>query len=339
MFGSFLDIFFIWEQDSLSSLVRVIIGLGAALAWIYILSYLEFNKKYTVLIDALILGMPNVLRFTVGAIPVYVGFALFGFSAFSESTFKFGSFGESVVTLFGIQNGDDIQNTFRALDSQVVVSRIYFFIFSIISIYTIANIFIAIMSNAYNYSAKKIHMGDDMIAREEQHTKIWADIMGMDTDSDDSSSTTDNGTRIRHKSKTKMHTPNDHPQSSLRNVNSVPGDIVVKDDDDSTKDGIFGATQQPGSTRDPARGSRTKTSDENLKNNTKEDATPEDGNDDDDDNDDQDEVTPREGDVPHDSSDIIPRAFSINDGDDDGDEEDADDESVETKPFIEPSEK
>jgi hypothetical protein len=140
--GSFIDIFYVWEQNIVSdTLTQVISGIGTLLSWAYMTHYLEFNRKYTVLIDALINGLPDVLRFAAGAVPVYVGFALFGFAAFSETTHRFSSFGESFVTLFGIQNGDDMQASFRALDAHLIISRIYLGLFSLVSIYTIANIF------------------------------------------------------------------------------------------------------------------------------------------------------------------------------------------------------
>jgi hypothetical protein len=62
----------------------------------YFLCFVLFDIS-KVLIDALILGMPNILRFTVGAIPVYIGFALFGFAAFSEATLRVSLFYFSVV--------------------------------------------------------------------------------------------------------------------------------------------------------------------------------------------------------------------------------------------------
>jgi hypothetical protein len=62
---------------------------------------------------------------------------------------KFSTLGEAAVTLFSLQNGDDIQATFRSTNAHVVVGRIYFFTFLLISIYAVANIFISIIEEAY----------------------------------------------------------------------------------------------------------------------------------------------------------------------------------------------
>lgn len=56
---------------------------------------------------------------------------------------------EALLTLFSLQNGDDIQATFRSTDNDIWVSRIYFYTFLFLAIYVVANIFIAIIEEAY----------------------------------------------------------------------------------------------------------------------------------------------------------------------------------------------
>lgn len=60
------------------------------------------------------------------------------------------------MTLFGLQNGDDVQGTFKDTSRDMVVSRIYLALFIFISIYGVANIFIAIMDESYSMSIRQV---------------------------------------------------------------------------------------------------------------------------------------------------------------------------------------
>eukprot|EP00027_Filamoeba_sp_ATCC50430_P015070 CAMPEP_0168574860 /NCGR_PEP_ID=MMETSP0413-20121227/19332_1 /TAXON_ID=136452 /ORGANISM="Filamoeba nolandi, Strain NC-AS-23-1" /LENGTH=737 /DNA_ID=CAMNT_0008608283 /DNA_START=381 /DNA_END=2594 /DNA_ORIENTATION=- len=138
-----------WVMDEF---VKFFLGIGTLMSWVNMMRYLEFDNKYTVLMLALGRGMPNVVRFIISAIPIFLGYALFGVLYFSEDTQRFSNLDEAMVTLFGLQNGDDVQATFRATNAHVFVSRLYFFTFCFIAVYTVANIFIAIIEDAYFYA-------------------------------------------------------------------------------------------------------------------------------------------------------------------------------------------
>ena len=85
---------------------KILIGLGCSLLWISVLRYLEYYAAYYALILTLRRGVPRVLRFLVGVLPVLMAYAFFGMAFFGELSTRFGSFGDSIVTLFAILNGD-----------------------------------------------------------------------------------------------------------------------------------------------------------------------------------------------------------------------------------------
>jgi len=188
--AAFLD-FFIEEDAENTMWERLLLGIGTLLAWINLVRYLEFDKKYTVLISALQRVFPNALRFLLGALPVFIGFALFGVAYFSETSLRFSTFGRACVTLFGLQNGDDVQGTFMDTSSDMLVSRIYLALFVFISIYGVANIFIAIMDEAYGVSMqqterlKRQEEAQALLAspsRESDLTnddELWSTILGL----------------------------------------------------------------------------------------------------------------------------------------------------------------
>eukprot|EP01113_Clastostelium_recurvatum_P000188 TRINITY_DN1008_c1_g1_i5.p1 TRINITY_DN1008_c1_g1~~TRINITY_DN1008_c1_g1_i5.p1 ORF type:complete len:789 (-),score=238.23 TRINITY_DN1008_c1_g1_i5:67-2376(-) len=151
--GCVLDL--VMDVDSEAGYIpKLLLGLGTLLIWVNMARYLEFDPKYTVLISSLTRGFPNTLRFLIGSIPIFVGFALFGVLAFSEYSMRFSTFGQACVTLFGLQNGDEIQQTFRSTNDTPYVGYIYTFAFVFISMYGVANIFIAIMDDSYSTSMR-----------------------------------------------------------------------------------------------------------------------------------------------------------------------------------------
>ena len=104
-------------------------------------------------------GLPRVLRFMVGVMPIMFGYAFFGMLYFGGSTTRFGTLGSSLVTLFAVLNGDVIRETF--LDLMYVdatVSQIFMYTFISLFIYVVLNVFIAIIEEAFFWNWKNRHV-------------------------------------------------------------------------------------------------------------------------------------------------------------------------------------
>jgi hypothetical protein len=134
------------------------VGLGCMMAWITMVQYFEHSGSYYVLILTLKKGTPRVLRFVIGIMPIFVGYALFGVALFSPYSDHFASMDDASVTLFSLLNGDDIHSVFEDLASFFpIVSRIYLYTFISLFIYAVLNIFIAIVEDAF-FASKAFSM-------------------------------------------------------------------------------------------------------------------------------------------------------------------------------------
>jgi len=78
-------------------------------------------------------------------------------------------------------NGDDLQNSIRSTDGHPIVSRFYFYTFLFIAIYAVANIFIAIIEDAYFSVKGNGHNSNSPIERA-ANRKHAEEAMNQDTD-------------------------------------------------------------------------------------------------------------------------------------------------------------
>eukprot|EP01114_Cavostelium_apophysatum_P002383 TRINITY_DN12120_c0_g1_i1.p1 TRINITY_DN12120_c0_g1~~TRINITY_DN12120_c0_g1_i1.p1 ORF type:complete len:447 (+),score=52.67 TRINITY_DN12120_c0_g1_i1:110-1342(+) len=180
--GCVFDIFWVLGPDNafqgIENVLKFCLGTGCLLSYINLIRYLEFDEHYMILIRALGKGMPQVFRFIVGVAPFFIGYALFGMLYFSDITQRFENLDTSVITLFGLQNGDEVQATLRSTTEYTLVSRLYLYTFLFIAIYAVVNIFIAIMENSY--SQVRLRLGDERNQRSPKEKTI----QHVDPDSD-----------------------------------------------------------------------------------------------------------------------------------------------------------
>lgn len=129
-------------------------GLACALSWFALVQFFEHFPNFYSLILTLRISAPKVLRYFLGAVPVFLGFAMFGVAMFSSYSEMFADLGAASVTLFAVLNGDVIHDVFKAcLPAGPLISRAYLYCFICMFIYAVLNIFIAIVEDSY-FSAK-----------------------------------------------------------------------------------------------------------------------------------------------------------------------------------------
>eukprot|EP01052_Picozoa_sp_SAG31_P002065 SAG31_NODE_69_length_28130_cov_15.318219_18_plen_555_part_00 len=118
--------------------------------------YLEFFPKYYVLISTVGEGLPSVLRFIVGCMPLYIAYTALGTILFGRYCELFGSIGMSAITLFSVLNGDSMLDVFNCIYTtqygslMATTSQIYLFLFVCVYIYCAISVFITIMSDAFS---------------------------------------------------------------------------------------------------------------------------------------------------------------------------------------------
>ena len=89
-----------------------ILSASAFLTIVNTTRYLEFFPKYYVLMSTVAEGMPNVLRFIVGCMPLYLGYSVLGTVMFGRVSDDFASVRRTWVTLFSLLNGDSMLDVF-----------------------------------------------------------------------------------------------------------------------------------------------------------------------------------------------------------------------------------
>jgi len=167
--ASILSMIEISAIDLGDSSVEIFSGLGCMLSWVNLVRYFEYNKKYYILIMSLKRAAPNVFRFFIGALPVLVGYTMFGVANFSIID-RFRNVDQTLVTLFATLNGDELIVTFASIyPVNPIISRIYLYTFICIFIYAVLNIFIFIVEEAFQY-AKEVaeEMKDNSDNKEEK---------------------------------------------------------------------------------------------------------------------------------------------------------------------------
>merc|ERR1719480_220648 len=106
--------------------------------WFDLVQYFEHFPQYYTLIQTLKMSAPRVLRFFIGVIPLFIGFAMFGVSFFSTYSVLFKDLGSAYVTLFALINGDVIHDVFVDLHpAGAYISRIYLYVFNSLFIYAV----------------------------------------------------------------------------------------------------------------------------------------------------------------------------------------------------------
>eukprot|EP00761_Pharyngomonas_kirbyi_P014120 gb/GECH01014150.1/.p1 GENE.gb/GECH01014150.1/~~gb/GECH01014150.1/.p1 ORF type:complete len:1141 (+),score=236.04 gb/GECH01014150.1/:1-3423(+) len=130
------------------------------LVWMNCLRYFQFSPKLYILILTLKNGMPKVIQFVTGALPVFFGYAFAGTILFGHYAHYFDSFSASCITLFAIMNGDAMHDIFDMIYGfnpfLAQLSRFYLYTFVVLFICCVLNIFILIMEDAFFFVKRYI---------------------------------------------------------------------------------------------------------------------------------------------------------------------------------------
>ncbi|GBO06009.1 Mucolipin-3 [Araneus ventricosus] len=131
----------------------ILLGVGNLFIWIGILRYLGFFPKYNMLILTVKRALPNVLRFLVCAVLLFVGSCFCSWIVLSPYHIKFRTLSRTAECLFSIMNGDDMFATFALLDTQLNLiwwfSRLFLYAFLVIFIYIVVSLFISVIMDTF----------------------------------------------------------------------------------------------------------------------------------------------------------------------------------------------
>ncbi|KAF4759185.1 Mucolipin-2 [Perkinsus olseni] len=125
-------------------------GFSAAFALVSLVQYLAHFRSLYILYSTLAHGIPQILKFLVGVLPVYLSFVVCAVCLFGFHSHWFVSLGDSSNARFSLLNGDQIHDTFTNLkDVSVLGSRLFLYSFLALFIYVVLNIFITIAEDAF----------------------------------------------------------------------------------------------------------------------------------------------------------------------------------------------
>ncbi|KAG7395303.1 Mucolipin-2 [Phytophthora boehmeriae] len=120
-----------------------------ALQWGSLVRYLQVNARFHILGLTLRRGLPRVLQFLVGVLPIFVGFVLFGTVMFGAKVPRFQSASATATTLFSVANGDEIHDTFSDVAYTPWVGQIYVYSYMILFSYVVLMVCIGIIEDAF----------------------------------------------------------------------------------------------------------------------------------------------------------------------------------------------
>ncbi|KAJ9456804.1 hypothetical protein DIPPA_09890 [Diplonema papillatum] len=147
-------------------------GLAVMCSLIVMISHLEHQPRFYLLMKTLRRGIPRAMKFVAGCFPILMGYAILGTVSFGSYADRFASLDASFVVLFSLMNGDIIDETFQSIffESSLflkVYSRLYLYTYIALFIYAILNILLAIMEDAYFQVKRQLIVGLREEARED----------------------------------------------------------------------------------------------------------------------------------------------------------------------------
>ena len=146
LIGSILGLF---ENDNMNGSMDILIGFGVMLCYITLGKYLDYNTKYALLYQTLKHSIQNIIPFLIGILPIFIGFTFLGLCLFWNSE-RFTNVTDVMKALYAIVNGDSIYDIIVDItDKDNFFGQIYGYLFTILFIIVVMNVFIAIIQEAY----------------------------------------------------------------------------------------------------------------------------------------------------------------------------------------------
>lgn len=137
------------ENDNMNGSMDTLIGFGVMLCYISLGKYLDYNTKYALLYQTLKRSVPNVIPFFIGIMPIFIGFTFLGLCLFWNSE-RFTNVTDVMKALFSIINGDSVYDIIVDItDKSKFFGQLYGYLFTILFIVVVMNVFIAIIQEAY----------------------------------------------------------------------------------------------------------------------------------------------------------------------------------------------
>lgn len=151
--GSILKICIQSKELTSYDVCSILLGTATMLVWIGVMRYLSFFQKYYILILTLKAALPNVIRFSICAVMIYLSYCFCGWIVLGPHHENFRTFSRVAGCLFSMINGDEIYSTFTKLREYSTLvwlfSRLYVYSFIPVFTYMVLSVFIALITDTY----------------------------------------------------------------------------------------------------------------------------------------------------------------------------------------------
>lgn len=141
--------FFCVSKVSLDMYYRVV-GFGCFFAWVTTIKYLEWSPNSYAIINTLKRSFSTLWRYVLGILPIFMAFVFLAMTLFWK-TGNYTDVSLSMITSFALLNGDTVYGFFSTnVDVNYLAGYLYMFIFLVLFITAIHNLFISIIGEGFD---------------------------------------------------------------------------------------------------------------------------------------------------------------------------------------------
>ena len=115
---------------------------------------MTFSKRIRFLFSMLHVSANDLIAFSLVLLVLFLAFGLSGFIAFGTDVKDFRTFHHSVLNLFRFMTGD--MDYYELASSSVILGSVYFCLWGIVILLMLANVFIAILTDAYGVVRQEV---------------------------------------------------------------------------------------------------------------------------------------------------------------------------------------
>ena len=148
----------IFDKENINASTEILVGFGSMFAYFGIGKYLDYSPKYSTIYKTLFFAFPNVVIFLISILPVFLGFSFLALCIFWRSE-RFTNVSDTMFNLFAIINGDSVYDIISDITKvSYFLGQLYGYIFCILFIVVVMNVFVSIINEAY-ISSKMLDQG------------------------------------------------------------------------------------------------------------------------------------------------------------------------------------
>ena len=125
-------------------------GLGTFLIWLSLMKYLQYSNSYYILAGTMISAGWVILISFVSILPILIGTSYFCMGIFGHMSWRFCSLSESVIMLWSVLLGDEVQNIYHnLLPVHAIGAFVFCYVWTFFSNNFIMPFFLAITEDGY----------------------------------------------------------------------------------------------------------------------------------------------------------------------------------------------